>query len=295
MDLSTLPVINTLSDCITIRQKDQIKIAYIQHPKATAAISLFGAHMLSYIPQGQQDLLWMSEASAFDGKTAIRGGIPVCWPWFANFASPSHGYARTSEWRIVEHQENDKGVIIQLGLKTNDAIFSVWPNQFELLLSIEVAETLKVSMNITNIDSKPWAFSGALHSYLNVGDISKTSITGMGPSYIDKLLDGKQVQGEDTLLVDRGIDRIYTEPESTILIKDEQRHRTLHVENSGHNCAVLWNPWQEGSQSMKDMQNDGYRTMICAESVLYASDEKELCTLQPGERYTLSTSLSSEV
>ena len=100
MNLTHLPIISTLSDCVTVVQKDQAKIIRIQHAKAEAAISLFGGHVISFKPLNSEELIWTSEDAIFDGKTPLRGGIPVCWPWFARIAKPAHGFCRTSEWDL---------------------------------------------------------------------------------------------------------------------------------------------------------------------------------------------------
>lgn len=293
MDFSTLPVVSTLSDCITIKQKDDIKIACIDHPKASAAVSLFGAHVLSYKPQGKEDVIWVSKKAIFDGQTAIRGGIPLCWPWFGKLASPSHGFSRIQEWKIVEHRENEQGVIVQLGLSTNEMTLTMWPNQFEATLTIEISDTLKVSLDVSNTDSKAWKFSGALHSYLNVGDILSAEVTQMGPTYIDSLLGDKVYEGGDTLKIEQEVDRVYNQPEKTVLLKDEKLNRTISITNSGNNSAVIWNPWQANSESMGDMADDSYKTMLCIESTLHADSLETGHSVEPGENYVLTTTIST--
>lgn len=292
MDLQSLPALTVLSDCVTVVEHDQIKIVRIIHDKATAGIALHGGHVVSFQPAGQPDLIWMSQSAIFDGKAALRGGIPVCWPWFGRLANPGHGFARISEWRLVEHRENEHGVIVTLGLKANADTLAIWPYQFDLLLHVEVSEQLKVTLEMTNSDEKAWTFSGALHTYLNVADIAQVKTTGMGPEYIDSLQDAKVCQGGDTLVLTDTIDRVYTQPEAQIEVQDPVLERTLVVENSGHNAAVLWNPWAKGAASIGDMNDDGYQTMLCVESTLHAPCLSAGKTLQPGEQHTLTTTLS---
>ncbi|GAK84976.1 aldose 1-epimerase family protein YeaD [Vibrio ponticus] len=174
MDLLSLPTIAVLSDNVTIVEQDQVKIVRVIHDKATAGIALYGGHVISYQPAGQADLIWMSEKAIFDGKAALRGGIPVCWPWFGRIAAPAHGFARTSEWELVEHRENDNGVIVELALFPTEEMHDIWPNMFDARLLVEVGDELKVTLKVTNIDDHEWTFSGALHTYLNVGDILQT-------------------------------------------------------------------------------------------------------------------------
>lgn len=293
MDLHSLPTLTFLSDNVTIVEKDGVKIVRVIHDKATAGIALHGGHVVSFTPAGKDDLIWMSDSAIFDGKAALRGGIPVCWPWFGRIAAPAHGFARTSEWMLVEHKENDHGVIVVLGLEATADTLAIWPYQFQARLYVEIGDALNVTLEVTNTDEKAWTFSGALHTYLNVGDISQTTTTGMGREYIDSLQNAKVCQGGEQLLLTDTIDRVYTAPEAQIKVADAKLNRTLTVENSGHNSAVLWNPWAAGAQSMADMPDDGYQTMLCVESTLHAPCLSAGKTLQPGESHQLITRLSA--
>lgn len=290
MNLHSLPIISVLSDCITIVQKEDVKIIRIQHPKAEAGISLFGGHVLSFKPQGQEDIIWMSPQAIYDGKTALRGGIPICWPWFGRIAAPAHGFARSTEWTLIEHRENEQGVIIRLGMTPSEATLAIWPHQFEVMLNVEISEILKVSLNIKNTDSTEWPFSGALHSYFNIADIHQTSITGMGDHYLDSLQDEKRSLGGKALTFNAGVDRVYTHSESQIQVSDPKNNRSITIANQGNNAAVIWNPWELAS-NMADMPDDDYQTMVCIESTLHAPSIEQGKTLQPGECYALSTEI----
>lgn len=292
MDLKTLPALTVLSDNVTVVEIDQVKVVRVIHEKATAGISLHGGHVVSFTPAGHEDLIWMSEKAIFDGKKALRGGIPVCWPWFGRIAAPAHGFARTAEWELVEHRENDNGVIVELALFPTEEIHDIWPHMFDARLVVEVGDELKVTLKVMNIDDEAWTFSGALHTYLNVGDIKQAQTTGMGAEYIDSLKADAVCQGGDVLQLTDTIDRVYTQPEAKILVKDPELNRTLSVENHGHNSAVLWNPWAEGAQGMADMADDGYQTMLCVESTVHAPSIKQGKTLQPGETHELVTVIS---
>lgn len=292
MNLQHLPALTVLSDSVTIVEQDNVKLVRVIHEKATAAIALFGGHVVSFKPQGQDDLIWMSQQAKFDGSTALRGGIPVCWPWFGRVAAPAHGFARTSEWSLVEHRENEQGVIVVLGLTPTEKTHAIWPHQFEARLIVEISETLKVTLDITNTDKEAWKCSGALHTYLNVGDIHTTTTTGMGSEYQDSLQNGKLCQGGDTLQLTDTIDRVYNKPEAVITVNDPALKRSLDIKNSGHNSAVLWNPWASGAEGMGDMQDDGYLTMLCVESTLHAPSIDEGKVIEPNESYQLVTELS---
>ena len=294
MDLKTLPALTVLSDNVTIVEVDQVKVIRVIHEKATAGIALHGGHVISFRPEGQEDMIWMSEQAIFDGKAALRGGIPVCWPWFGRIAAPAHGFARNSEWTLLEHRENEHGVIIELGLIASESTFSVWPHQFQAHLLVEISDELKVTLDVTNTDDQPWTFSGALHTYLNVGDIEQVKTTGMGLQYIDNLKADELCQGRDILQLTDTIDRVYTQPEAQIVVQDPVFDRSLIIENQGHNSAVIWNPWAAGAESMGDMQDDGYKTFLCVESTLHAPTAEHGYPLQPGENHQLITRISTD-
>ncbi len=293
MDLQSLPTVTNLSNNVTIVEKDDVKIVRVIHDKAIAGIALHGAHVVSYKPAGKEDLIWMSSNTPFDGKAALRGGIPICWPWFGKIAEPGHGFARINEWKLAEHRESEEGVIIVLELEESSDTLSIWPYKFKNRLYVEIGDELKVSLEVNNTDEKAWTFSSALHTYLNVGDVAQISTTGMGAEYIDKLQDSKICTGGDSLVLTDTIDRIYTTPEAQITVTDPVLKRALTIENSGHNSAVLWNPWSQGSISMADMADDGYKTMFCVESTIHAPCLSAGETLQPGEQHVLTTTISS--
>ncbi|MFA0066895.1 D-hexose-6-phosphate mutarotase [Vibrio breoganii] len=291
MDVYQLPAVAVLSDNVTIAEQDELKIVRVIHEKASAAIALHGGHVISYKPQGQQDLIWMSEQAIYDGKAALRGGIPVCWPWFGRIAAPAHGFARSSQWKLIEHRENETGVIVSLGLSTSEETLAVWPHQFEAVLNVEVGSELKVSLVMTNTDEADWRFSGALHTYLNISDIHNVETRGMGPEYIDSLNEAKLTQGGDVLTLTDTIDRVYTQPKPLITLSDPGFEREIVIENQGSNSAVIWNPWAEGAQAMSDMQDDGYKTMLCIEASQHAPSIESGTVVKPGESYTLSTTI----
>lgn len=284
MDVKQLPTLAVLSDYVTICELGGINVVRIIHPKATAAISLFGGHVLSFVPAGKKEMLWVSKNADFTGNNAIRGGIPVCWPWFGKAAAPSHGFARIHEWTLHEHRENDHGVIVSLTLSDTPETRTIWPHAFHAELQVEVSETLKVSLISTNTGKNPIQIGGALHTYLNIGDIHQTTVSGLGNEYIEK---GERKPSSGNVTFKGEVDRIYTQASERIIVEDTINHRRIAVANRGNNCVVVWNPWQALAESIADMGNDGFLTMVCTESAVYDRS----VTLQPGEQHTLSTEI----
>ncbi|WP_299013560.1 D-hexose-6-phosphate mutarotase [uncultured Photobacterium sp.] len=288
MSLRNLPAIAVLSDAVTVCEFQDIKIIRVIHDMAEAGISLHGGHLIWYKPAGEEDVIWLSEKAEFDTTKAIRGGIPVCWPWFGKAGTPSHGFARNSEWTLKQHRESEQGVIVALELEDNEVTREIWPHKFKNQLTFEIGPQLKVSLTSTNTDEQAWSFSGALHSYFQVADIKNITISEMGCSYLDSTQGGLPCQGGEQLMFDQEVDRVYTQPKDTVTITDNTLSRQIQVTNQGHNAAVIWNPWQELSISMGDMADNSFETMVCVESTIHG----EGITLEPGESHTLSTQIA---
>lgn len=287
MDVKQLPTLAVLSDYVTVCQLDGLKVVRVIHPKATAAVSLFGAHVLSFQPAGKKDTIWMSDKADFTGNKALRGGIPVCWPWFGKAAEPSHGFARNTEWALNEHRENDNGVILSLTLEDTTETRNIWPHAFRAEIQIEIGDTLQVRLITTNTDDKPMQIGGALHTYLNIGDIDHTKVSHLGNEFIAA---GIRQPSAGFATFAEEVDRIYLNAERTVIVEDAANQRRLNVTNDGNNAVVVWNPWQALAASMADMADDGYQTMVCVESAVYDRS----VTLQPGEKHTLSTVIACE-
>lgn len=290
MNLRQLSTVNALSDHVTVCEYQGISIIRVIHPLAEAGISLHGGHLIWFKPAGEKDIIWLSENAEFDTQKAIRGGIPVCWPWFGKAGTPSHGFARTSQWTLQEHRENENGVIVSLQLEDNEETRALWPYKFNNVLTFEIGTELKVSLTSTNTDSQPWSYGGALHTYFDIADINNIEITGMGSTYLDSTLQGKACEGGDVLTFTSETDRVYTQPEATITINDKNNERNILVTNEGHNAAVIWNPWQELSISMGDMADNSFETMVCVESTIHQPSIE----LAPGQSHTLATTVVSK-
>jgi len=155
----------------------------IQNSVATAKISLQGAHVFSYVPEGKQDLLWLSNTAHFKEGVAIRGGIPICWPWFGPHEEDSrlkqHGFARTALWSVESYEESDTSSTVILALQDTAETMLQFPHAFDLKLKITVSDTLSLSLTTTNLSSTPMKITTALHSYLHISDIASVQIEGL--------------------------------------------------------------------------------------------------------------------
>jgi len=269
-----LPVIEQITPAISVRQQDQLKIIVIEHAQVRAAIALQGAHLLSWQPEGAQPVLWLSDKTAFHTGTAIRGGVPVCWPWFgpAKEASlPAHGFARNQPWALSAHNEDSEGVVLTFELKDNAETLKLWPHEFTLYARFKLGKTCEIELEAHG----DFEVTSALHSYFTVGDIAEVKVSGLGQTYIDKVLGGTQGELADGIQTfpDR-TDRVYLEPEECSVIHDASLQRRINVVHHHHHNVVAWNPGPALSVSMGDLPDEGYKTFVCVETTCVTATQK---------------------
>ena len=264
---------------------------------ADAEICLYGAHVTSFIPNGSFDLLWMSPESDFEVGKPIRGGIPLCFPWFGPHATdpskPAHGFARLMYWDVAETASLENGeTLVKLQLNASDETRAYWPFDFRAELSIIVSRTLSVSLNIFNTGSQPFEYSAALHSYFSVSEIKNVLVEGLqGVSYYNGFGNELTVQQEKFIKIEKEENRRYVNTNSECLIFDTIFRRVITAAKEGSNVTVVWTPWEETCAKMNDMPDDGYQDFICVEAVNAYNDT---ITLAPGAKHATTAILSSE-
>ncbi len=264
----------------------------VSNNSGCARIAQQGAHLFHYRRTGEKPLLWLSKMSYFETGKAIRGGVPVCWPWFGKHRSennlPQHGFARTSMWTVVDTNDTDPyATEIVLQLKSSAASLHLWPYRFELQLHVTVGEKLVISLITKNCDKKPFTITSALHSYFAVSDINTVSVKGLeNITYFD-LLTQKSIVQKGYVQIDGEVDRIYHKVHYPLTIQDQER--TIAVEAEGSSSAVVWNPWQDKCSRMGDMEDGAYTTMLCVETANARNDGR---TVQAGDKHTLTAILS---
>jgi glucose-6-phosphate 1-epimerase len=271
-------------------------VAKITTTFSTAEISIYGAHVLSFIPKGEKDLLWMSPKSFFEKGKAIRGGVPVCFPWFGphltDSSKPMHGFARLQLWEVIETSEVEKGgVKLILGLSDNNETLALWPYSFSAKVIITVSEKLDLMLYCTNTGSENITIGGALHSYFNVSHIHNISISGLQNTiyyaFFEK--EANNIQKEEFLLIKKEENRRYINHISECMITDAPWNRKIRVSKKGSKVTVVWNPYIETTKTMSDIPPDGYQNFVCVEAVNAYSDVIEL---KPGETHCLATKFS---
>ena len=266
-----LPVVEQITPYISLRQMDALPIVVISHPKVRASFALQGAHLLTWQPSGQQPVIWLSDKTAFADGKAIRGGVPICWPWFGPAGEPAHGFARNLPWTLTAHDENEDGVMLTFTLESNAQTKKLWPHDFTLLARFRIAEHCEIELEAHG----EYEATAALHTYFQVEDIGQVEVSGLGNSYIDKVnanTVGTSNDGKQTY--PNRVDRIHTAADDCSVIHDKAGQRQIEVYHHHQSDVVTWNPGPELSCSMADMPNEGYKTMVCVETACISQPMK---------------------
>ena len=272
-------------------------VAEVDRDGHRGRISLFGGQVLEWQPAGHDSVLWLSDGAVFDQRAPIRGGIPVCWPWFADggFAGhethgdwPLHGFARTNVWSAESVDDAGQCTLV-LPVAADQSKY--WPHASRPCIVYGIGATLSIAFEMTNIDPYPIEFTQALHTYFSVGDIEQISISGLEASpYIDKLTGDECPAAGAPIAIDAETDRIYQHLTRPIELHDPVLKRTITIEHDGAANAIVWNPWLEKSARLDDMGGaDAYRGMVCIET---GNVSLNRVRLQPGETYRLVTNIS---
>lgn len=262
-------------------------VARVRNAHATASVALHGAHLTDYCPHGGKPVIFTSSDAVFREGKAIRGGIPVCWPWFGAHPDglPAHGYARTGFWTLEKTESREEGTRL---------VFSLPPQGhtgLAAMLEFHIGRDLRLSLQTMNGGDTETTFSEALHSYFAVADSRRTHVHGLeGARYID-------TAGEESVHVQDGpvrfpgeIDRIYRSTDNTV-IEDLVNRRRIRVTKTGSGSTVVWNPGQEKGASMADLADEEIHRFVCVES---ANVREQSITLAPGEQHTLHLRISTE-
>ncbi|MFQ5470808.1 MAG: D-hexose-6-phosphate mutarotase [Gammaproteobacteria bacterium] len=272
-----------------------IPVVEINTPVSSAAISIQGAQLVSWTPVDEEPVIWLSPSAILGPNKAIRGGIPICWPWFGPHESdgrlPSHGYARTALWDVVEIVElEDEQVRVSFRLDKRSVPTEIMTFDCEVELSISVGSILTLDLRTTNSNSNPITISEALHSYFNVGDVRNVEVSGLdGCSYLDKVDAGRIKEQLGAVLFSQETDRVYIDTVSECIISDPVLQRKIHINKQGSLSTVVWNPWSEKAAQMADMGENDYLHMLCVETANVANNS---LTLNPGESHEMSVSYS---
>jgi glucose-6-phosphate 1-epimerase len=299
MDLQTLIDTFALPGILAFDETEAgLLRARITTPSCTAELYLQGAHLTHWQPSGHGPVLFLSERSMFAPGKAIRGGVPLIFPWFgprtgARTDGPSHGFARVEDWEIAFAALSGDDLHLTLTLGPTDQSRALGFDHFRVALQLILGETLTMRLTVANEASEPLPIEEAFHTYLTVGDATQVRISGLGGvEYLDKT-DGlrRKVQTDPAITFSGETDRPYLNTESTVILEDPALRRRITVAKKGSQTTVIWNPWSELSAKLADMADEGWRQMACIET---ANAAENAITLAPLSAHIMEARISVE-
>ena len=273
-------------------------VAEIANAAATATVTTYGAHVLTYQPRGQPPVLWISPNAVFKPGKAIRGGIPVCWPWFGQSGGapglPAHGFVRTRVWDVEETRaEGPDRTVIRLGLRDDPQTRALFWGLFRATLSITVGNTLDVELSICNLGVTPLLYTAALHTYFAVSDVRLISLAGLEHVPYVSTVGGVSRpcrQGGTPIRFAEETDRIYVATTHACTIFDPAWSRSIVVTKRGSHSTVVWNPWLDKAASMPDLGGAHFPAFVCLETANCGTD---VVSVPPGSTRVLATHIAS--
>ena len=269
-------------------------VAVLEVAGSVAIVALQGAQVLSWRCHAHHDdVLWLSPVAKIGTGKAVRGGVPVCWPWFGphpeDAKKPAHGFVRTANWRVTGSAASAVRSRLVLSFDMAAIDTTLWPWRAQAEIEITLTDKLTIALSTSNLGPQPFALTEALHTYLAVGDIAEVSITGFeGRTYIDQLdRNARRVQSGAVQFAGE-VDRIYQDVVGGVLVTDHRLGREISVSKTGSRSTVVWNPWNLKAERLGDIGSDGYRRMLCIEA---ANAGDDVVTLAPGARHRIATEI----
>lgn len=262
----------------------------VTSPAAEAHVYLHGAHVTHFQPRRTKPVLFMSKQSLFQPGKAIRGGVPVIFPWFGAKAddpkAPQHGFARAQPWALQDIDVSGGDVTVTLALGPGETSQKFWLNDFEAVYSMIVSDVLTMLLAVRNTGQGAFTFESALHTYLAVGDVRQCELTGLeGRTFIDKVDKFQRKTQQGPIVITGETDRVYVNTPDRVTVNDRAGGRTLLVDKTGSQSTIVWNPWVEKARAMADFGDDEWPGMVCVET---ANAAENAVTLKPGDSHTMT-------
>jgi glucose-6-phosphate 1-epimerase len=260
---------------------------------ATAEIYLHGAQLTSWRPKAADEVIFLSQHSSWKDGHAIRGGIPICFPWFRNKAddpkAPSHGFVRTKAWQLDSVERKGNTATVSLSTASDAATRAWWPHDFRLVHRLTIGPELTQELVLSNTGKAPLRFEEALHTYYRVAAAESLRITGLaGVAYLDNTDGNREKRQEGDIVFIGQTDRAYLDTTHAVEIADPAMRRRIRLSKQDSRTTVVWNPWKEGAQSMADLGDDEWRTMACVEASNIRSFAVDLA---PGQQHSMKTTI----
>ncbi len=267
-----------------ISGKGGLPMIQVKTAKAKALISIHAGQVLSYQPAGEaEDVLFLSEKAYYQDGKAIKGGAPICWPWFGadpeGKGRPGHGFVRNRGWNVVATEAQANGDIkVTVGLDDTPETQAIWPHAFSLRQEIVIGDSLNLSLITRNTGKEKFTITQAFHTYFKVGDIAQAKVLGLnGCEYLDKAGGGNtQKHQTGDVTIDAEVDRIYLNVGNTLTIDDAALKRRIQITSQNSKTAVVWNPWEKIAKDMADLEDHDYQRLLCVETTNAADDVVEM-------------------
>lgn len=262
----------------------------IDSPLCDARIFIQGAQIVHFQPKGQQPLLWVSAADDYQPGNGIRGGVPICWPWFGQHSNkqfPQHGFARTSIWDLASITSNNDIVTIKFTLAIDEKDLCFWPHNTKLEMEFVVGKMLQMNLINTNLSDETIELTQALHSYFPIGNIHELIASGFADAKYIEFNQGPFPQPKDQVQFDKETDRVYTDLGSIQYLNTA--NGVIEVKRKNSQSAVLWNPWIDKSKRLSRFNDNDYLSMVCLEAANVLEDK---VILKPGQSHQLTNIIS---
>ena len=261
---------------------------------AHGEVYLHGAHVTSWCPAGSEEVLFLSSKSRWADGQAIRGGIPICFPWFRGKAddphAPAHGFVRTRSWQLDSIGENRSGVTVTMSVESDEQTRRWWPAEFHLAHRVTFGSELRLELICLNTGTTPFRLEEALHTYNRVGDVATARLQGLdGIRFLDNTDSNREKPQLGDLLIASQTDNAYINAQNAVDLVDPALCRRIRLQKEDSSTTVVWNPWQDGAVKLRDLGEGEWKQFLCVEAsnIIGAA-----FTLAPGQEHRLSAVLS---
>ena len=256
---------------------------------ARGEMYLHGAHVTSWKPRGGEEVLFVSAKSRWEDGHAIRGGVPICFPWFADKANdrnaPAHGFVRTKAWQLESIVQAGDAVTVSMFTESNDDTKKWWPADFQLVFRATFGAELNLELVVRNTGATSLRFEEALHTYFQVGDIEKARLQGLNAvHYVDKTDSNRKKIQQGPIVIVSETDRVYLNTKGPIVLEDHAWRRRIHVAKDNSFTTVVWSPWIEKARTMPDFGDAEWKQMLCIEASNVSDFAVELA---PGQQHRM--------
>ena len=243
---------------------------HVTAPQCNGEMHLHGAQVTSWKPAGAEEAIFLSRQARWEEGKAIRGGIPICFPWFRAKAddshAPAHGVVRTKIWTLESIEQNADGITVSMSTQSDPDTRRWWPADFRVLHRVTFGSELKLELTVSNTGAKPFRFEEALHTYYRVGDVRKVRVRGLdGVTYLDNTDSNKKKKQNGDVVIGSPTDNAYLNTQNPLQLLDPALNRSIQITKQNSDSTVIWNPWAEAARALSDLGDDEWQDMACVE------------------------------